>query len=227
MLVDLPEQLPGDALCLWRRALAFEALCPEPAVVVSRFQFYNLRPVRFWADLERLYEYVEWADRPEAASWDGRILRAELATTELVLLRWPCRDLHSGVPLRSDPIGFGIFEPPDAGFYVIPVEAQPVNTLLPSVPPDLLLFSQPQISGVRVLSGGVAEVYGIFGAAQQVEVITEKGKAYVLYASSSQINVQLPGPAKQIRVVIDGKSSDWFELAPENPRVEFEGAFRR
>lgn len=109
-----------------------------PAVLVSRHQWEDLRRIRGLYDIEGLSQYVAWAGRPEAASFEllgGAIeVRADLGPLDMFLIRRNCAPgwkayvagKESGeIAVECDPLGFMVVDPRREGETIVRLEFSP------------------------------------------------------------------------------------------------------
>jgi len=206
-----PRGLSAEAVALWQRALGLTARNPAPAILVSRYQFEHLRPLRSWQDMERLRNYVEWADRAESVGFNGTEVDADASTGDLILLRLPrSRVLVRGGAVR-DPIGFTVLPVKRDGRQRIPavqaVSQVPVPTLALNFPRRLM----PVIHAVVPRSMTIVEIYGEGFSGSRIRVFSEDSEAQVLYAGAYQINAAVAA-LDRVAVEVDGLRSDWCEV---------------
>jgi len=207
-----PPGLMAEAVSLWQRALGLTARNPAPAILVSRYQFEHLRPLRSWQDLERLREYVEWADRAEGVGFSGLEIDADTAPGDLILLRLPRTSVLAGGTLMADPAGFAVLAPPRSGRQRIPVAQVVSQVPLPTLPPGFPVRPVPVIRAVVVRSADIVDVYGEAFAGSRVLAFSSGGQARVLYAGPNQINLQVES-LDRVAIEVDGLRSDWCEVS--------------
>ena len=207
----LPPNLSEEAVWLWNRALGITARNPSQVILVSRFRFERLRPLRSWQDLERLREYVEWADRAEGFGFSGDNVVADVSRYDLILLRWPASSLRTKGKLVRDPIGFAVLDPGREGRVEIPVTALVTQARAPELPPNLPVRAVPAIRGVVARTADIIEIYGENLSGREVYVETPAGRGNILYVSPNQINARVPS-RERVAVSVDGIRSDWAEV---------------
>ncbi len=121
---QVPQNVAGklseESRYWWARAVGTTARNPAHALVVSRHQFENLRALRSWQDLSALRDYVEWADRAEAAGVSDSQVIADVSTNDLVLLRVPFNSVTASVKVLRDPIGYAVLDPRGEGSLACP-----------------------------------------------------------------------------------------------------------
>jgi hypothetical protein len=206
-----PAGLSAEAVELWQRALGLAARNSRPAILVSRYQFEHLQPLRSWQDMERLRDYVEWADRAESVGFDGTHVDADVSTGDLILLRLPRASIFApGVAMR-DPAGFTVLPVARNGRQRIPAMEVVSQVPVPTLPPNLPSRTVPVIRAVVARSTTIVEVYGEGFAGSTVRAFSNHGEARVVYAAANQINVVVSS-LDRVAVDIDGFRSDWREV---------------
>ena len=195
----------AEAAYWWSRALG-----SRPSLV-SRHQFHYLKPLRSWQDLERLREYVAWADRPESAGLGGASLVADVSQYDLILLRIPTLAIQTPVRVLRDPLGFAVLDPGRAGRFQIPITVFVTQIRAPVLPPSLPHDPVPSISGAVATSPTVVEIYGVGFSGASLRVLTPRGAASVLYLGANQINARVDIPDR-VAVEVGGILSDWTEV---------------
>jgi hypothetical protein len=206
-----PAGLSAEAMELWQRALGLTTRNPGPAILVSRYQFEHLRPLRSWQDMERLREYVEWADRAESVGFDGTRVDADVSTGDLILLRLPRTSISARGAAMCDPIGFAVLPVARNGRQRIPAMEVVSQVPVPTLPPNLTTRLVPVIRAVVVRSTDIVEVYGEGFAGAAVRAFSSLGEARVVHAGANQINVVVAS-LDRVAVDIDGFRSDWYEV---------------
>jgi hypothetical protein len=193
------------------------------AVLVSRYQFSNLAPLRSFYDRPGLAAYVEWANRPEGAGFrwvSGREaeVRADLGPDDMVLVRqnaagWTASVEGQPVATHADPIGYLVLDPRRTGpvtirlhtpwragpDFVLPEHAVPVLTSGGIV--DAERHTPPPFA-----PGTVVTLYGSgLGETGVTRVLAGGRSAEVSYANEGQVNARLPGdlPAGAVEVVVE------------------------
>lgn len=205
-----PAGLSAEAVELWQRALGVAARNSGPAILVSRYQFEHLRPLRSWQDMERLREYVEWADRAESVGFDGTRVDADVSIGDLILLRLPRTSVSARAAMR-DPVGFAVLPVARDGRQRIPATEVVSQVPVPTLPPNLTTRLVPVIRAVVVRSTDIVEVYGEGFAGAAVRAFSSLGEARVVYAGANQINAVVAS-LDRVAVEIDGFRSDWREV---------------
>lgn len=200
-----------EAAYWWARAIGVKSRNRAPALLVSRAQFARLRPFRSWQDLGALRDYVQWADRPEAAGFTGDELVADVSGNDLILLRVPALAVKASVPVKSDPLGYAVLDPGRTGLVRIRVALSPAKQPVPDLPDDLPPASVPLITAAVRASPSLVTIYGEALAGKHVKVFTRKGPAEVLYAGANQINAKVRS-IDEVAVEVDGLRSDWAEV---------------
>jgi hypothetical protein len=206
-----PAGLSAQAVELWQRALGLTARNPGPAILVSRYQFEHLQPLRSWQDMERLRDYVEWADRAESVGFDGTRVDADASTGDLILLRLPRTSISARGAAMRDPIGFAVLPVARNGRQRIPAMEVVSQVPVPTLPPNLTTRLVPVIRAVVVRSTDIVEVYGEGFAGAAVRAFSSLGEARVVYAGANQLNVVVAS-LDRVAVEIDGFRSDWYEV---------------
>jgi hypothetical protein len=220
-------KLSEEPRYLWARAIGTTARNPARAVIVSRHQFERLHPLRTWQDLSALRDYVEWADRAEAAGFNGSEVLASVSTNDLVLLRVPFSSVSASVKVLRDPIGYAVLDPAaETGKVACPAPApsnQPAGVKriclklssspasVPDLPAALPLTPVPMIDAAVKEGPQVVAVYGAFLSGSRVRVFSRQGEGEVLYRSPGQVNAKLPS-IDEICVEVDGMKSEWTEV---------------
>jgi hypothetical protein len=207
-----PPNLSAEAVQLWQRALGLTARNQAPALIVSRFQFEHLKPLRSWQDLERLRAYVEWADRAENVGFDGIEVDADASTSDLILLRLPRTTIlaRGGTAMR-DPIGFTVLSVARDGRQRIPSAEMISQVPFPTLAPNLTTRTLPIIRAAVARSSTIVELYGEGFNGTAIRAFSNGGPARVVYAGANQINVVVSA-RDRVAVEIDGLRSDWCEV---------------
>lgn len=208
-----PPGLPEEAVALWRRALGITARNPAPAILVSRYQFERLRPLRSWQDMERLRDYVEWADRTESVGFSETGVDADVSAGDLVLLRRPRSSITTSAAAMRDPVGFTVLAAPRPGRQRIPVVKVVSQVPAPAIAYGLTTRLLPAIRGVVARSKTIVEIYGVGFSGSSIQVFSKDGEARVVYAGANQVNAVVAA-LDRVAVEVDGYRSDWHEVRP-------------
>ncbi len=208
-----PPGLSAEAVQLWQRAMGLTARNPAPAVIVSRYQFEYLQPLRSWQDLERLRDYVDWADRAESVGFDGTEVDADVSTADLVLLRLPRASILAPGGAARDPIGFTVLPVARNGRQRIRAEEVVSQVPFPTLAPNLTTRRLPLIRAAVARSSTIVELYGEGFAGTVVRAFSNGGPARVIYAGANQINLEVSA-LDRVAVEVDGYRSDWCEVRP-------------
>ncbi len=195
----------------WSRALGTRAHNHAPAIIVSRFRFQHLRPLRSWQDVPGLRDYIEWADRPEAAGFRSGFVTANVSANDLILLRLPAAAVESPAPVYRDPIGYAVLDPGRAGWVRIPVTLLVVQSPVPVLPPGLPVKPVPVLEAAVAAGDSTVVVYGDSLKGDRVRIYSRLGEGKVLYDSPFQINARVRS-LDQVSVEVDGVRSDWIEV---------------
>jgi hypothetical protein len=206
-----PPGLSAEAVQLWQRALGLTARNPAPAILVSRYQFEHLQPLRSWQDIERLRDYVAWADRAERVGFDGTEVDADVSTGDLILLRLPRTGIFARGAAMRDPIGFAVLSTPRNGRQRIPVATVVAQVPFPTLAPNLATRTLPVIGAAVARSNTIVEVYGAGFAGSAIRAFSNGGEARVVYAGANQINLEVSA-LDRVAVEIDGFRSGWCEV---------------
>lgn len=204
------RQLPPEARYWWERAVGTTARNPAQALIVSRRQFQRLRALRSWQDFSALRDYVEWADRAEAAGFDGREVVTDVSANDLVLLRVPYASVRASVKVRRDPLGYAVLDPGRVGAARILVTITPSRASIPDLPAGLPSAPVPMIN-MAVREGSIVAVYGQALAGRRVRVFSRQGEGQIVYSAPNQINARVPS-VDGVMVEVDGMRSDWAEV---------------
>jgi hypothetical protein len=200
-----PAPASSESAYWWSRALG-----ARPALV-SRYQFQYLKPLRSWQDIERLRDYVAWADRPESAGLHGPSLDADVSEYDLILLRIPAFAVQAPVRILRDPLGFAVLDPGRTGRLRIPIAVFATQVRGPLLSPRLPPGPVPSISGAVAASANIVEIYGVGFSGTPLRVVTPRGPAAVLYAGPGQINACVD-VADRVAVEVGGILSEWAEV---------------
>lgn len=192
----------------WARAVGAQVHNPSPAVLVSRFRFERLEPLRGLDDLARLRAYVEWADRPEAAAFHHGVLEADVSANDLILLRLPSAAVRAPVPVSRDPIGYAVLDPRRTGRVRIPITLLAVQTAVPALPPAP---PRPTVHAAVAAASSTVVIYGEALGGGRIRVFSRKGEGRVLYAGPHQVNASVPS-LDAVRIESGGFSSPWVEV---------------
>jgi hypothetical protein len=206
-----PPGLSAEAVQLWQRALGLTARNQAPAILVSRFQFEHLQPLRSWQDLERLRDYVDWADRAESVGFDGTEVDADASTSDVILLRLPRASIHASGAATRDPIGFTVLSVARDGRQRIRAAEMISQVPFPALAPNLTTRTLPIIRAAVARSSTIVELYGEGFHGTAIRAFSNGGQARVVYAGSNQINVVV-STLDRVAVEIDGFRSDWCEV---------------
>jgi hypothetical protein len=208
---DCPIRMSPEASYWWNRALGKSARNAGPAILVSRFRFQRLRPLKSWQDVPGLRDYVEWADRAEAAGFrDGAVI-ANISVNDMILLRMPAASVECAVPVYRDPIGFAVLDPGRAGWVRIPVTLLVAQAPVPALAPGLPVQPVPVLQAVVAADGVTVVAYGDALMGSRVRIFSRAGEGAVLYDSPSQINGRVRS-LDQVSVEVDGIRSEWAEV---------------
>jgi len=206
-----PAGLSAEAVALWQRALGLTARNQSPAILVSRYQFEQLQPLRSWQDMERLRDYVEWADRAESVGFDGTDVDADASTGDLILLRLPRAGILAHGGAMRDPIGFTVLPVERDGRQRIPAMQAVSQVPVPTLAPSLTARIVPVIHAVVPRSATIVEIYGEGFSGSRIRAFSEGGEAQVLYAGANQINAAVAA-LDRVAVEVDGFRSGWCEV---------------
>ena len=205
--------LSDEAAYWWARAVGEKARNPSKAILVSRFRFQRLRQFRSWQDLQALRDYVEWADRPEAADFQDNEVVADVSANDLILVRLPAAGVKASVPIYRDPIGYAVLDPGRSGRVRISLTMPAVQGTIPALPADLPLGPVPLINAAVRSGPSIVTLYGEALSGRKVKVYSRRGEGEVLYSSPNQINAKVPS-LDRVSVEVDGLRSDWVEVEP-------------
>lgn len=206
-----PPGLSAEAVQLWQRAIGLTARNQAPAVIVSRYQFEHLQPLRSWQDLERLRDYAEWADRAESVGFDGAEVDADVSTGDLILLRLPRTSILARGAAMRDPIGFTVLSVARDGRQHIRAAEVISQIPFPTLAPNLTTRPLPIIRAAVARSSTIVELYGEGFAGSAIRAFSNGGPARVVYAGANQINLVVSA-LDRVAVEIDGFRSDWCEV---------------
>ena len=206
-----PQNLSAEAVQLWQRALGLTARSQAPALIVSRYQFEHLQPLRSWQDMERLRDYVEWADHAESVGFDGAAVDADVSTEDLVLLRLPRTSILARGGATRDPIGFTVLSVARDGRQRILIAQVISQVPFPTIAPNLPTRPLPIIRAAVARSSTIVELYGEGFNGTAVRAFSNGGPARVVYAGANQINLVVSA-LDRVAVEIDGVRSDWCEV---------------
>jgi hypothetical protein len=206
-----PPGLSAEAVQLWQRAIGLTARNQAPAIIVSRYQFEHLQPLRSWQDLERLRDYVEWADRAESVGFDGIEVDADASTGDLILLRLPRAGILAPSGAARDPIGFTVLSVAHDGRQHIRAAEMISQVPFPTLAPNLTTRPLPIIRAAVARSSTIVELYGEGFNGAAIRAFSNGGPARVVYAGANQINVVV-SVLDRVAVEIDGFRSDWCEV---------------
>jgi hypothetical protein len=195
----------------WARALGRNAHNPATAILVSRFRFERLRPLKSWHDEAALRDYVEWADRPEAAGFRNGVVTAKVSANDLILLRVPAAKIETAAHLYRDPIGFAVLDPGRTGWVRIPVTLLVAQTPVPTLPPGLPSKPVPALEAAVAAGDHTVVVYGRGLKGESVKVYSRAGAGQVVYDSALQLNARVPS-LDEVAVEVNGMRSDWIEV---------------
>ena len=126
---------------------AVSGVNPAEAVLVSRYGWKHLAPLRGPLDIDGLIAYEAWASRPEAVGLERRAdgvieIRGDIGPDDLILVRQRIRkgrraqlavigtfdpdDPPNEVKIEADPLGFVVLDPPVTGSLRITLDYRPV-----------------------------------------------------------------------------------------------------
>lgn len=203
--------LGAELNLLWDRALGFKARNPSSAILVSSIGIGTIPALRGWRDEAFLNAYLEWADRPEAAGFDGRTVTADLGPYDCILLRASLDAVTSTTPRQADPIGFTLLKPG-------PGRHRLNLAIAPNAPSVLQKLSRLSFSALPNINAAVAQsptivtLYGTGLEGKSIVIASSAGRGTILYASPNQVNVDVPS-VDRVQLTVDGVASGWVTVS--------------
>jgi hypothetical protein len=192
---------------LWNQAHG----TPETASIVSSIGYASLPPLRGWRDERFLHAYIAWANRPEAARFEGDALTADLGPYDWILFRRTSNSVTSDTVGAMDPIGYTLFQL-NPGVHRIHIQFPPIMHEQRKLPLNGIDDKPlPTIEAITAAGSDVVTLYGSGFEGSQFDIASEAGPGTILYSVHNQINARVPS-LDRIRLTIDGSSTPWVAV---------------